>query len=206
MKGGFFIPDTPDEEFKWRQVASPITVTSAYLAQLSVEYRTPVLRVGAYDYLPVETHDGYDMYRAFNGNWDEVTASVGSTADPAAGAQPATITVPAKRKWKVLSFTEVMVTDANVADRYAFVQHGNLAGAVLQVFYAVVPVTASLTQRVSFGRAYPGGVVVNNGGRTEAMPEFEVGATDNIRLNWLNIQAGDNGAVVYYQYKEVVVP
>jgi len=136
-------------------------------------------------------------------NWDLLPMMVTATANPAAGADAATIVVPAGKRWVVLSFSQSMVTAVAVANRYPYVQHRTAGGAILGQYMAATPQTASLTVGWSFGNNPAGGIVANNAFKCESMPEFECAAGDLLNFYWLNLQAADDGGIVYCVYKEV---
>ena len=138
--------------------------------------------------------------RAFN--WDSISPRVGSTANPAAGVDAATITVPAVVRWKVYSISQNMVTAVAAANRYPYVQLRTASGAVKAQYWASKAVTASLTIQATFSDSPPGGIVLTGAGITESMPSFEALAGDLINFYWLNLQGADDGGIVYYVYKE----
>lgn len=168
-----------------------------------LEHDLRVVRSGGYYYAAYKTSDGFDLYRTL-ATWEALPMSVGSTADPAAGAQLANITVPAGKRWLVLGLSYQITTDANVADRQptlVFRADGtNTTSAV-----GTPVITASLTAvRVSFGLggAY-GGTAASNGIVFAGMgPGVELPASGNMQAYIYNIQATDNATIAYYVYKE----
>lgn len=132
--------------------------------------------------------------------YDGVKPSVTSTADPAAGADPAAVTVPTGKVWRVLAMRCQTVTSADVANRYP-VFYITCDGTI-EVYRAgtTTAITASLTTDIACGQEYVGriGNRLTVGFRPLELP---AGATINFAL--AGIQAADNSTALTVMYQEV---
>ena len=124
-----------------------------------------------------------------------------ATADPAAGADAAAVTVPAGRKWLLLTTYYIVVTDANVANRYWRLTVDDGTNDTF-VYLAPTAITASITRNISTGH-----LVDDYSGALQywkiSLPTFELPATWNFQIELVSIQATDNIAAVRYTYKDV---
>jgi len=136
-------------------------------------------------------------------SWDALPVKVGVTADPAAGANPAAVTVTATKKWLLTSvYIASMVTDANVASRVASLVITDGTNTQAQFMYNSNQ-AASLTRQYNWamgiGAAYLANTVINitlpGGG-------LELPAGWTFQVTFINIQAADDCGVVRYSYKE----
>lgn len=138
-------------------------------------------------------------------NWDILGLKQSTTANPAAGADPAAVTVPSGKRYLVLSAINTVTTDANVANRYPYLHIKNDGSASTAMYMAATPITASIAgQIVSFGGGAAGGAI--GAGQVIAIPipsgGVEVPAAGTIRVQYLNIQATDDAAAMTLIYKE----
>lgn len=189
---------------KWRKDASAVkTLSSSEFAQRVVEHGLRVATSGGYEYAAIETEDGYDLIRAFR-DWDAIPVSDTQTANPAAGAQPAASYVPAGKQWLIVGASVTLNTDANVADRYPYLQMST-DGTYTLISMQPTPITASITgQFVSFAAGCsPGGAIGNSLAYGSGIGDGIVLSTGGwVRLQLLGIQAADDLAIVTYFYKE----
>ena len=136
-------------------------------------------------------------------NWDQITIKSGATADPAAGAQLASITVPAGKRWKFVSLEATLVTDATVATRYFLVTYYMDGTNITYQTLAGVNITASLTRVQS----YVTGSFVTTAGTEygQHLPDIELPAGATITMVAIALVAGDNISAATYYYKEASV-
>ena len=138
-------------------------------------------------------------------DWDRILPKTLSTANPAAGADPAVITVPAKTVYRVMGVFNTITTDGNAADRYPYLlelQDGtNTSGR----YAAATPITASLTGvMTSFNGGGAGGAVGDAQVQSVPIPPrgIELPPAGKLQLKYLNIQAGDDATAAVITYKE----
>lgn len=199
--------DKPDKVEKWRHPVSAVqTLSGTAFAQMVMEHGLRVVGPSSgYLYAALETDDGHDMFRTFAG-WETVAISTTATANPAAGAQLATVTVPAGKRHLLLSGKTSVVTDANVANRY-FILVIKRDGTNTDAIYAQgSAITASLTRSVSFSNGLPGTYISEaTSGMIIGTPDrgIEIPAGGNWQLFCVSIQAADDIAALQYAYKEV---
>ena len=139
-------------------------------------------------------------------NWDSVPLKLGVTANPAAGANPASATVPAGKVWRVLAYSASLVTSADVADRYIYLSCTDGAGHVTYRVGEAVPQTASLTVQHTF---HPG--AGNSGAMAAATYQTGIGTGlilmtgHTVGVVAAGIQAADDWSAAYYIYQEIPV-
>ena len=198
--------DKPDSIEKWRHsVSSPVTVTASRFAELVLEQGLRVIGPDSdgYKYCALETEDGYDLYRAPDVVWDKLPVLTAVTADPAAGSDPAAVTVAAGKRIILLGCYVSMTADANAANRYIQLVVARDGTNIDTAFQTVPAHTANLTRAHSFS---PGSSpntalrLVNVGSLPEGGLEIPAGGTFQITVD--GIQAGDDLTAVYYAYKE----
>jgi len=197
----------PEIPWKWRQVATPKDVASAAFAQLVLENKLEVIKSGGYMYAANKTDDGYDLYRTFD-DWGAIPVSTGATADPAAGANPATITVPAGKRWQFIAWRAILVNDATVANRYLTATVTPDGTNYTRRFFSVQAQPASTTHIYVLhpgtpGEVYDAGNTWHTIGMGLSLLELSAGAT--ITFATTGIVAGDNWGIAYYEYKEAPV-
>ena len=145
------------------------------------------------------------LYRTLDAfDWDTIPITIAVTANPAAGADPVAFTCPTGKKRRILAVYASVTTDANVANRYPYLAITPAAGGV---YYVVshLAVTASITfQGASVvAGAASGGSVGNSQTITIPMGDpTEISAGGSVRLQLLNIQAGDDWSAATLAYKE----
>jgi len=137
-------------------------------------------------------------------DWSAIPVKVGVTADPAAGSPAADITVPMGKRWLLLGIRTRIACDATVANRYCniFVMPDGTT-----TFIRVSPgvaVAASQTATVWCARMQSAQYNESSGGWTYVANgiESDVPAGGIVRVQWTNLQAGDNIEAVSYIYKE----
>ena len=139
-------------------------------------------------------------------NWGRLQVDNDATADPAAGSDPATVTVPTGKKWRLLSVYGSMTTDANVIDRYIRLKITNGAN-IVSIFGNGEAHQASLQRPFTFAPGLPNALVATTTiGHLCAIPEggIELPGGYTFQVQFDNIQAGDDCTAVRYQYKEMV--
>jgi len=195
--------DNKDTAFRWRREDAYITVTGPVFAKLvhenGLEVKGPF---GGYLYAMKHTTEGEELYRTLSDGWDDVPLSTANGANPAAGADPAAITVPAGKRWLLLGVRDQMVTDANVADRFPTLTVTNGATA----FFATVDSnaqTAGLTHQHYFALG-AGAAVLSGTTHIINIPigGIELGPGYVFQVTYANIQAGDDATAITYVYKE----
>ena len=167
-----------------------------------LENQLEVVKSGGYAYAALKTEDGFDLYCTFD-SWDGIPLVVGVTANPAAGASPATVTVPSGKRWLYLGGVVSLVADATVASRYVYnVVYPNGTTQYLKGRSAAV--TASQTRVCHFVPGVTNSSVIGNdemvaiGGFLPT--ELPAGAT--ITVESVNLQVGDDYGAFTYFYKE----
>jgi len=136
--------------------------------------------------------------RAFN--WDSIPVKTGSTADPAAGAQLAAITVAAGKRMILYSMEATIVADATVATRIFFAYIRINGADTTYASLGGLNITASQTKLQSF---MANSLVITAGtqyGMHIPLMELPAGAT--ILMYAVALQAGDNIGAMTYTYKE----
>ena len=136
--------------------------------------------------------------------WDWITIKTAATADPAAGADPAEITVPAGRKWLFLGLSGTLVSDVTAVTR---VPQCNIKIDGTNIIIKIVNVTGqtqgyTVVHNFTSGLATMGGTL-GNGALFSPLPyPLELPPGAKIGISTLNLQAGDNWGVIRYFYKE----
>jgi len=143
---------------------------------------------------------GWEIYRTRCGTWDSVPVTAAATADPAAGANPAAVTVPAGKKWKLFTARCQLVADATVVNRNALVTVTD-GTTTVAAFRAAFNQTASTTVEYTFCDAYPTTTLLATAVVSYSPLELPAGYT--FQVTFLNLQAGDNATAASYTYKEV---
>lgn len=132
-------------------------------------------------------------------DWDAVGMIRATTADPAAGAQLAVVTVPAGKRMKIYSAEATVVCDATVANRY-FTLYVRMNGTDnTYITNAGLTITASQTKIQSF----KSGSLITTAGTQYGMhfPEMELPAGATLFMFLSNIQAADDIGAMTYTYK-----
>lgn len=197
--------DKPDRVEKWRKAAAnATTLTTEAFADLIVE--NGLRAVGPFEgmvYAALETDDGFDMYRA-PGKFGRSVLSTTTTANPAAGAQLASITVPSNKAWRLLGLSYQVTTDANVANRVPALTFRPDGTNTTLGSAPNVPVTASITSlRVVFSvGGANGGTVATNGLLSAGIPDIVMPEGGIYVAYFYNIQAADDLTAATYTYQE----
>ena len=141
--------------------------------------------------------------RAFN--WDSIPVKTATTANPAAGAQPPTITVAAATRMKFYGFRFSVVTDANVANRTVYVSIA--PDGANTIYYSLASnqpestthyynlAVARSTTEILVGTSHYIGVSAGTDGI-----DLSAGATIIVSIG--TIQVGDDATAITYFYKE----
>lgn len=132
-------------------------------------------------------------------NWDMFKTRGAVTADPAAGADPATITVPANKVWKIKTITGTLVADANVATRIVMVTITDGTNTVYEVNLTGTQ-TASQTVIHNWGELAP--ATTTGSYRLGTLPNLRLEAGWTISITTTNIQVGDDWTALGYSYQE----
>lgn len=137
-------------------------------------------------------------------HFDQIPPETAQTANPAAGADLAVITVPSDEQWLFMGGYLSIVTDANVANRYLTLD--DLADGT-NVALHLTPAsaqTASQTRKYSIGPHCVPGTLVNDT-YMMAIPVrglyLAPGAV--IDINLTNIQAADDISAFTYVFKRI---
>ena len=191
----------PDElPWKWRQVATPITLSAAAFAQLVLEENLDTKKAGGYEWAARKTQDGHDLYQTLDlsFNWDVIPVQVGTTAVPAGGAQIAAMTVPAGKRW-VVTMVSAQVVATGVANR-AFSLYIGTAAFDYYNTSAGLTITDGQTKR----QTMVANSLVTTAGTQFGLhfPLIELPATSKLTMYLSNIQAGDACTAATYYYKE----
>lgn len=197
--------DRPDKVEKWRyNVSQAKSITATAFAQMVLENGLRVIGPDSngYKYCALETEDGFDVYRVPDVDWDKITVTTAATADPAAGADLADITVPANKVWKYIGGYCSLVNDANVANRYMTVSFRpdgtNPTGVLMNTGAMVASGTYYITEAALAANLSVGGrEIIALGGNGIILP-----AGAKIVHAVLNLQAGDDISAFRYRYKE----
>lgn len=186
---------------------NPRTVNGDTFAKVVLERGLQVLGPlhDGYMYAGEKSDQEYILYRTSCVDWSRIkTITIAGTVNPAAGADPAAVTVPAGKRWLLLGMYFAMVTDANAANRYPYLTVRHDGTNATSYFGASTPQTASLTQNWGFapgagqGGAIGAGLVASVG----FGEPIEIGPGGNFQIRFLNIQVGDDCTAVTYAYKE----
>ena len=192
-----------------------ITLDNETFASLVLEKKLSVFGPDSDGYCycgPVRGSSGDEVYRTPSSDWGQAPLIQGATADPAAGAEIATITVPVGKKWKLYSIHATLVSDATVANRYPYINIAPDGTNILLIARSSVAQTASLTipwmwaPNNAFGTTTPAaisGYGMNIGLGIQDGLELPAGAI--ITFLTTGIVAGDNWGVCRYRYKELPV-
>lgn len=189
--------------FRWRHSPdAPLTVSAAAFARIVAEHKLTPTKSGGYLWAFLPTEDGYDTCRTFD-DWKSVPVTVAATANPAAGSNPATVTVPAGKRWLLMSIYNQLVTSADVANRRALLTVTDGTNTINRP-RAGADQTASNTIDYSFApQLYTTTTLAVN--MMVGMQEFDLTAGSTIALSYINIQAADDAGAMVYAYKEVSV-
>lgn len=196
--------DKPDRVEQWRHpVAQVKTIDADKFAELVLESGLRVVGPsGGYLYAALETDDGHDMYRTFVG-FESAAIATSATANPAAGANPAAVTVAAGKRMLLTRVYTTLTTDANVANRYVALTITD-GSATVGIYRMVAAHTASVGP-VSY--TFAPGLEATTALATYMQqgidqPGIELSAGWTFQVTALSIQAGDDFGVVQYSYKE----
>ena len=133
--------------------------------------------------------------------WGQVAPKTGATANPAAGSNPATLTVPAGKRWKLCAIYNRNVTSADVANRVFTL---TITDGTNTVFVATqANQTASLNYGYAGSIGLPYLAVTTNGNGQIALPDIELGAGYTVAVSYTNLQAADDATALIYAYKEL---
>lgn len=137
--------------------------------------------------------------------FDDMIVRTGATADPAAGADPAAVTVTTGERWLLLSCACTMVTSADAANRYPYLVITHDGTNAIDRYMATTPTTASLTQTITFGGGATGGAIGDGLMYSIPIPVngIEINSAGIFQVKFLNIQAADNCGVMRYAYKKL---
>lgn len=133
---------------------------------------------------------------------------LGTSADPAAGAECATFTVPAGKRWEIHGWSASLVTDGTAANRYPqlFI---TLNGTIITESYLdSVAHTATQTVRWTFGTGKtpltvtPAALGANMNVGIGFFPK-ELPAAATVYVVTTGIEAGDNWGVATLYGKEI---
>ena len=140
-------------------------------------------------------------------NWDKLRVSLAYTANPAAGAQPAAITVPASQVFQFRGGGYLVTTDANIVNRYPFCGTKDDGTNYHMRAISLLPITASLTAAEAWfvPGAASGGPVGSGLSQTIGIAPLEVDAAGVIQFGLASIQVGDDIGVVYYKVKKLIL-
>jgi len=161
--------------------------------------------MGTFHTTPPTLTDGQAVSQQFDAQGNtriNPTGSSGSfTAQTGSGSPGAqvTITVPAGKKWNIKSIMFQLATDANAANRTAFLQYQNAAGAAIGQAVSGVVQTAALTYTYVFAPGIPTFTILGPGNTVDiAINEGFLGPGMKIAISALNLQAGDvfNGVLL----------
>lgn len=136
-------------------------------------------------------------------SWDSIMPKNGVTLNPAINNFPATVTVPAGKKWKLLSVSFSLVTSAVAGNRYAQLDLDfdgvNSFGAYISSYAHV----ASTQMGYSF---LPGAgtdiIPAPNGRVTIGIGPIILPSGASFVAGWANLQAGDDASPMNYSYLE----
>lgn len=138
-------------------------------------------------------------------DWSKVPPLSAATADPAAGADVATITVPAGKIWLFLGCYCTVTNDANAGNRLPNLKIGDGTGTV-KSFMSPTAITQSLSNvAISFAPgAEHAAAIANNGMVVTGIDAegIEIMAAGTIDMDYYNIKAGDDISAMRYIYKE----
>lgn len=140
-------------------------------------------------------------------NWDLIRSKQGETADPAAGANPPAITIPANKTWLFLGGTLSCVNAAAAGTRYlemAIIRGG--FGTDVRVIDGVGGIISE-----SFSVSFVCGATNSSGGASPTKANvvgisakgIEIPANERINLFLRNMNAEDNMSKFVYSYKEI---
>lgn len=140
------------------------------------------------------------MYRTPCIDWDLIEPQTATSADPAAGAQMAVVTVPSGVRWRIESVKATLVCDANVADRTICVEITD-GTTVKEIITFPAYGAANGTYVVTFARMGNDNGVIK-GYVSSRLPDLDLPAGWTIRMWVSGLQAGDNLTATEYTYKE----
>jgi len=206
-------PDKLPEElpWKWRQVATPITLSAAAFAQLVLEENLDTKKAGGYEWAARKTQDGHDLYRtldAFNDafNWDSIPYTTKTGADPpievAPGEAAYRITIAAGKRFRPEIAKVTLVASADVANRqfYFFITDGadylfsSVLGLVITAGQTKVQTWMRMSMNTTAGLQY--GIHFPD---LELQPGWQMGV---YCLNFDTVAAGDNASALVVYGKE----
>lgn len=139
-------------------------------------------------------------------NWDQVSPTVASTANPAAGADPPDITVPAGKRWLLLGWAASLVTDGNAANRTIVTLVTADGTNELTRVRSTTNQTATQTRYYrwdsfkTYGESFVTDTYLLGFGRARGL---ELGPGATVETTTVNIQVGDDWTAVTYVYKEL---
>jgi hypothetical protein len=144
------------------------------------------------------TRDPIRQYSAFN--WDSIPVKTGVTADPAAGAQLAAVTVPASKRWRVTAMQCTLVAAAVVITRTPQL-HIRMTGAAPDTFLAT---GHGVTTGETVEQSFCAGSLVTAADSAAGVhfPVMELGAGAVFLIDYFNLQGADNISAMTYFYKE----
>lgn len=134
------------------------------------------------------------------GGWDSYPVLTGATADPAAGAQLAAVTVPASKRWRVTAMQCTLVAAAVVITRTPQL-HIRMTGAAPDTFLAT---GHGVTTGETVEQSFCAGSLVTAADSAAGVhfPVMELGAGAVFLIDYFNLQGADNISAMTYFYKE----
>lgn len=138
--------------------------------------------------------------------FDMVPPKLASTANPAAGAAPATVTVPAGKRWLLISVINSIVCSGDAANRTArlVISHDGTTTSMVFIHGTVSTATQTSNYLFAQGPFDSQGLTGANYGFQKGIGEaIELAAGATIALSYLNMQAADDCGVMTYVYKEL---
>ena len=138
--------------------------------------------------------------------WNSVPVKVLTTANPAAGADPAAFTAtPAGKVWELQGAVCVITTDGTGANRYPYLEI-NIAGVGNYLYaFQATPVTATIAGQIcSFLTGVTaGGAIGASLIYVSPVTSIRLVAGTVVRFRFLNLQGGDDATAAGLYYKEV---
>ena len=157
-----------------------------------------------YLYTGKRGRNGWELYKTWMGvvGWDLMPVISGATADPAAGASPAAVTVPAGKRWLLIGGACVYDVSADAATRLpAVVIKSDGTNTTGQ--YVAGAVVANEDSTISFGAGVASADLSSAGTVSITIPVgLEIAAGGTFQLVIAAIHANDNAGPLYYYYKE----
>lgn len=142
--------------------------------------------------------------RAFN--WDSIKTQSTTGANPAAGADPATLTVPAGKKRLYVGFSATLVTAAFAGNRFPRLEIKVDGTNISGIYTANVAHTISVTATYTWCPGVPnsttlGGYMMSG----IAVPGIEVPAGGTVAIVTSAINGADDWSALTYSYKEAPI-